>query len=160
MERHAAERPAVLDDLTGPRPAERPRQVDEGDRRSFAGHVAGYGPDRAAGEAVWDRFAAGGPDHLAEPVGPDDHVRGPATAPATVVVYGDYQCPYTRRALREIARLERRLGDRFRLVVRRFPLLDRLRAIRSPGRLRQARPDFELAEDRAAAEEADEAAVL
>ncbi len=29
-------------------------------------------------------------------IGKDDHVRGPATAPATVLVYGDYECPYTR----------------------------------------------------------------
>jgi protein-disulfide isomerase len=59
---------------------------------------------------------------LTPPVGPDDHVRGPADAPSTVVVYGDYQCPDTRRALRSIAGLERRLGDRFRFVFRHFPL--------------------------------------
>jgi protein-disulfide isomerase len=59
---------------------------------------------------------------LTPPVGPDDHVRGPADAPATVVVYGDYQCPYTRRALNAIRALEGRIGDRFRLVYRHFPL--------------------------------------
>jgi NhaA family Na+:H+ antiporter len=59
---------------------------------------------------------------LTPPVGPDDHARGPANAPATVVVYGDYQCPYTRRALTTLNHLERRIGDRFRLVYRHFPL--------------------------------------
>jgi protein-disulfide isomerase len=59
---------------------------------------------------------------LTPPVGSDDHVRGPANAPATVVVYGDYQCPYTRRALAAIAALEGRIGGRFRLVYRHFPL--------------------------------------
>jgi protein-disulfide isomerase len=39
-----------------------------------------------------------------------------------VVVYGDYQCPYTRRALNAIMALEGRIGDRFRLVYRHFPL--------------------------------------
>jgi protein-disulfide isomerase len=39
-----------------------------------------------------------------------------------VVVYGDYQCPYTRRALQAVTRLERRIGDQFRLVFRHFPL--------------------------------------
>jgi len=58
----------------------------------------------------------------ADPVGPDDHVRGPADAPAMVLVYGDYQCPHTRRALAAIAALERRIGDRFRLAYRHFPL--------------------------------------
>src|SRR5262245_10899361 len=64
--------------------------------------------------------AAGG--GLTPPVGPDDHVRGPVDAPATVVVYGDYQCPYTRQALLAIAGLERSIGDRLRLVFRHFPL--------------------------------------
>src|SRR5215217_6486688 len=59
---------------------------------------------------------------LTPPVGPGDHVRGPAEAPTTVVVYGDYQCPYTRRALQAMTRLEHRIGDQFRLVFRHFPL--------------------------------------
>jgi NhaA family Na+:H+ antiporter len=59
---------------------------------------------------------------LTPPVGPEDHVRGPAAAPATVVVYGDYECPDTRRTLQAITRLEHRIGDRFRFVFRHFPL--------------------------------------
>ena len=48
------------------------------------------------------------------PVGPDDHVRGPADAPA-VVVYGDYECPYC-------AALEVRLrGLPLRVAFRHFP---------------------------------------
>lgn len=61
-------------------------------------------------------------DELTPPVGPQDHTRGPADAPATVVVYGDYQCPYTRRAWIAIKRVERRIGDRFQFVFRHFPL--------------------------------------
>jgi protein-disulfide isomerase len=61
-------------------------------------------------------------EDLTPPVGSEDHSRGPEGAPATVVVYGDYQCPYTSRALLAIKALENRIGDKFRLVFRHFPL--------------------------------------
>lgn len=41
-----------------------------------------------------------------------------------VIEYGDYECPYARRAFREIARLERRLDGELRFVFRHFPLTD------------------------------------
>jgi len=142
MERHAAERPAVLENLTTTQMAELQRQFDDGDRGSFDAHVESYGLDRATANDIWDWFVGDGTERLADPVGPDDHARGPADAPATVVVYGDYQCPHTRRALQSIAALEQRIGDRFRLVYRHFPL----REIHP-----NAEPAAELAE--AAAEE-------
>lgn len=51
-----------------------------------------------------------------------DHAQGPADAPLTLVQYGDYECPYTRRSLPTIVALQRRLGDRLRFVYRNFPL--------------------------------------
>lgn len=63
---------------------------------------------------------------LAQPVGPGDHVRGPADPagrrPVTVVEYGDVECPYCRRlepVLRQL--LEQR--PHVRLVYRHFPLV-------------------------------------
>jgi protein-disulfide isomerase len=50
-----------------------------------------------------------------------DHVRG-ARAGRLVVEYGDYECPYSRQAFREIERVERELGDRVRFAFRHFPL--------------------------------------
>jgi protein-disulfide isomerase len=52
-----------------------------------------------------------------------DHVRGPRGA-ALILVYGDYECPYTRRAYREIERVERRLPDGVRFAFRHFPLTE------------------------------------
>jgi protein-disulfide isomerase len=51
-----------------------------------------------------------------------DHVRGPSEAVATIIVYGDYQCPYTRAFEQSLALLRRRDGDVFRSVYRHFPL--------------------------------------
>jgi protein-disulfide isomerase len=52
-----------------------------------------------------------------------DHVRGGPEG-RLIVEYGDYECPYSRRALREIERVERQLGDGLRFAFRHFPLTD------------------------------------
>jgi len=41
-----------------------------------------------------------------------------------VIEYGDYECPYARRAFRQIERLERRLDGELVFVFRHFPLTD------------------------------------
>jgi protein-disulfide isomerase len=51
-----------------------------------------------------------------------DHVRGP-TSGRLIVEYGDYECPYSRQAFREIERIERRLGG-IRFAFRHFPLTE------------------------------------
>ena len=50
-----------------------------------------------------------------------DHVRGPAGA-RLIVEYGDYECPYSRRAFREIERVERGFQGGIRFAFRHFPL--------------------------------------
>ena len=52
-----------------------------------------------------------------------DHVRGPATA-TVIVEYGDYECPYSRQAFREIERVEQQLSDGVRFAFRHFPLTE------------------------------------
>ena len=52
-----------------------------------------------------------------------DHVRGPADA-RVVLEYGDYECPYSRRAYREIQRVEHELGGDLRFAFRHFPLTE------------------------------------
>ena len=53
-----------------------------------------------------------------------DHVRGDPAGPL-ILEYGDYECPYSRRAFREIERVESRLGGRVRFAFRHFPLVDK-----------------------------------
>jgi protein-disulfide isomerase len=59
---------------------------------------------------------------LAVPVGEQDHVRGPAEAPVTLVEYGDFECPYTRMARPGVRRLRHDFGDQLLFAFRIFPL--------------------------------------
>ncbi len=59
---------------------------------------------------------------LAVPVGPDDHIRGNPDAPVTLVEYGDFECPYCGVAYPAVKALEKKYGDRLRVVFRSFPL--------------------------------------
>jgi protein-disulfide isomerase len=52
-----------------------------------------------------------------------DHVRGSGTG-RVILEYGDYECPYSRRAYREIQKVEHQLGDEVRFAFRHFPLTD------------------------------------
>jgi protein-disulfide isomerase len=69
-----------------------------------------------------DSESGRGIPRLAAPVDERDHARGPADARSTLVLYGDYECPYTRRALPAVQELRDQLGDRLRFVFRPFPL--------------------------------------
>ncbi len=61
---------------------------------------------------------------LAAPVDPDrDHIRGPTSAPVTVVEYGDFECPYCGRAEPAVRELLADFGD-VRYVWRHLPLTD------------------------------------
>lgn len=62
---------------------------------------------------------------LTPPVDDDrDHVQGSASAPVTLVEYGDYQCPYCGMAYPIVKSLQRALGNKLRFVFRNFPLSD------------------------------------
>ena len=51
-----------------------------------------------------------------------DHVRG--SAGRLIVEYGDYECPYSRQAFRQIERVEKRLKEGVRFAFRHFPLTE------------------------------------
>jgi protein-disulfide isomerase len=52
-----------------------------------------------------------------------DHARGGASGPV-IVEYGDYECPYSRHAFRELERVQRRSREAVRLAFRHFPLTE------------------------------------
>ena len=62
---------------------------------------------------------------LSEDVDPErDHVRGPESAPVTLVEYGDYECRYCGQAEVVIRELLDEFGDELRYVWRHLPLND------------------------------------
>jgi protein-disulfide isomerase len=59
---------------------------------------------------------------LDPPLGPGDHVDGPADAPLELVMYGDFQCPYCTAAQSIVRRVRERLDGRLRVAFRHMPL--------------------------------------
>ena len=54
-----------------------------------------------------------------------DHVQGAAAAPVTLVEYADFECPYSREAVKTVQALQREFGDDLRFVFRHFPLAEK-----------------------------------
>lgn len=59
----------------------------------------------------------------------DSHTRGPEDAPVTFVEFGDFECPYCRRAHPSVARLLNEYGDKVRYAFIDFPLGNHRRAV-------------------------------
>src|SRR3984893_5910333 len=60
---------------------------------------------------------------LTVPVSEDrDHIQGPPDAPATLLEYGDFECPYCGAAYPIIKDVQARMGDALRFVFRNFPI--------------------------------------
>jgi protein-disulfide isomerase len=51
-----------------------------------------------------------------------DHIQGPASAPVTLLEYGDYECPYCAQAYIIIKEAQERLRSKLRFVFRNFPV--------------------------------------
>jgi protein-disulfide isomerase len=60
-------------------------------------------------------------DRLRVPITERDHIRGPASAPVTVVEYGDYECPWCVKVFPMLNAMRHQSGDRLRFVFRHFP---------------------------------------
>jgi len=60
------------------------------------------------------------PDSIAVETGP--RVRGPATAPVTIIEFADYQCPYCKRAEASVRKILATYGDKIRFAFRDYPL--------------------------------------
>lgn len=54
----------------------------------------------------------------------NDHVQGLTDAPIELIEYGDFQCPYCRKADVIVKGFQRELGDSIKFVFRNFPLTE------------------------------------
>jgi protein-disulfide isomerase len=61
---------------------------------------------------------------LRVPVADQDHVAGSASAPLTLVEYGDYQCPHCAAADPAVRAVQKAFGAELRFVFRNFPLAE------------------------------------
>jgi protein-disulfide isomerase len=59
---------------------------------------------------------------LRVPVTAADHSQGPANAAATLVEYGDYECPHCRAAHDIVKQIQKYFGKNLRFVFRHFPM--------------------------------------
>ena len=61
---------------------------------------------------------------LRPPVSEHDHAAGSASAPLTLVEYGDYQCPHCAAADPVVRAVQKAFGADLRFVFRNFPLTE------------------------------------
>jgi protein-disulfide isomerase len=59
---------------------------------------------------------------LKVPITAEDHAQGPENADATLVEYGDYECPHCGRAYPIVKQVQKHFAKRLRLIFRNFPL--------------------------------------
>ncbi len=52
----------------------------------------------------------------------DSPAKGPEGAPVTIVEFSDFQCTYCSRVVPTLEKIQRKFGDKVRLVFRQFPL--------------------------------------
>ena len=61
---------------------------------------------------------------LTPPLSAEDHVDGPDRAELELVMFGDFQCPYSAAAYPIVRRLRDQLAGRLLFAFRHFPLRD------------------------------------
>jgi protein-disulfide isomerase len=59
---------------------------------------------------------------LKTPINKNDHIRGPANAPVSLVEYGDYECPHCGLVYPTVKRVQSHFRRQLRFVFRHFPL--------------------------------------
>jgi protein-disulfide isomerase len=117
--------------VVGAQPAERLKAVAEEELKKADQLLAGQRPGagfyaRACKANLAAAPAAAAPGAAAQPasieVRPDDPARGSASAPVTIVLFSDFQCPFCARVSPTLEEVQRTYGDKVRIVWKHQPL--------------------------------------
>lgn len=54
----------------------------------------------------------------------NEHIQGPENAPIELIEYGDYQCPYCKKAYNIVKQAQKELGKDLKFIFRNFPLTE------------------------------------
>lgn len=54
----------------------------------------------------------------------NEHFQGPENAPIELIEYGDYQCPYCKKAYNIVKQAQKELGKDLKFIFRNFPLTE------------------------------------
>jgi protein-disulfide isomerase len=99
-------------------------------KEQVAGQIKTYleqqGQQKASSEYFKTLKAKYKVDYKLEPIRVDvaatGPTKGPANAPVTIVEFSDFQCPFCSRLTPTLAEVEKKYGDKIRLVFRQYPL--------------------------------------
>jgi len=67
-------------------------------------------------------FAKPEAPHIEVTYSPDDPVKGPKSAPVTIVEFTDFQCPYCKNSQNTLKQVETAYAEKIKLVERQYPL--------------------------------------
>lgn len=98
-------------------------------RQPIQEFLAGQKKQQARAQLVDDLKTKGGavkvlldPPRTSVEVAATDPVKGPASAPITIVEYSDFQCPFCARVNPALDQVRKVYGDKVRIVFKDFPL--------------------------------------
>ncbi|HSQ62551.1 MAG TPA: thioredoxin domain-containing protein [Polyangiaceae bacterium] len=109
--------------LVGAQPFDKFKQlIDEQLVKARALVSTGIKPENVYGELLKTAQAAPAPEQKTITLAGAAPVRGPASAPVTIVEFADFQCPYCKKADETLAQVLKDYPTKVRLVWRHLPL--------------------------------------
>jgi len=117
--------------VVGARPFEQLKAVADEEIKKVDALLKGARPDAGTYERACDDNVSKGAAYAQQAaadaaraltIRPDDPVKGSASAPVTIVLFSDFQCPFCSRLLPSLQQVEQTYGNRVKIVWKHMPL--------------------------------------